>query len=595
MKKSLEIFMLFLLGIGLFGCSNQSIAPATAPAEKPVQTQASSVRSQRPVHFSLLGLSAGKADYGYRSFLQNPVGMAWGPDNLLYVADWMGRHVVRVAADGALSELETWRDPNIWQNDGPRGIAFSPDGILYVNDHQNIYKLDKDGKATKLVDVSAGLVGSITFSPSGELYYTDRAQGKVLRWNSTGQSEIIAEDIPAAENLAFGLDGTLYVSQMSLNRVVKVNVTTGESTEFAQGVFGNDPIYMAIDRNGDIWFRGLSSLVYFSPDGTQKNFVVDGEIYPGGHYSWHTSAGITFDNEGGLWTGSYNSRLIHLVPIVSDQATPSFKFESVYAGFEASSVALGLNGEVYATNLNTNELWQFNTDGTINAINLDSQSFRTFDSKTVNPSFLQLSVGGRAAVAVDGTGEVYIGLPRGEIVRLEDNWSFSHVANIVTTRMIFGSDGALYAVANNHADQSKTIVRITGVDELTTLAASIADIPLGSGEVQISPAPNGLFVFSENTRDLFFIDFNGQGQLVKNLASLGGSLGNPVAITSSPNGDIYYIPHGPYELSKIDPSGKITKFGFGFFGDPWDMVVSTDGKYLYVIEVGAVDRIVIGK
>jgi len=57
------------------------------------------------------------------------------------------------------------------------------------------------------------------------------------------------------------------------------------------------------------------------------------------------------------------------------------------------------------------------------------------------------------------------------------------------------------------------------------------------------------------------------------------------------SGDIYFIPHGPYTLYRIDPDGISNIVATEIYGDPWGMVVSKDGQWLYIAESGAIDKI----
>ncbi|MCK4816971.1 hypothetical protein KA005_14475, partial [bacterium] len=255
--------------------------------------------TNRPCHINL-GDGTLKAEYLYRSFLQIPVGMAWGTDGYLYVADWTGRHVIRVSKDGDMDDLGLWKTVNALQHDGPRGIAFDSRGNLYINNHGSILRRDISGNVDQLSGITGSPLGSIAISPSDELFYTDRGSGKLLKWTPEDGSKIIASNLPFAENLTFGLDGTLYLTQMGQGDIMKVDIATGEAEIFATDICMFDPCFLAIDPDGDIWVRGIWHLHQFTPEGVEKPFVIDGQTYPGGPYNWHTSGGIAFDDEGGL-------------------------------------------------------------------------------------------------------------------------------------------------------------------------------------------------------------------------------------------------------------------------------------------------------
>ena len=544
-------------------------ATAPEPAAPPTPTQL--VAAERPSPVSLLETDA-LAGYVYRAFLQIPVGMVWGPDNMLYIADWAGRHVVRVAKDGTMDDLPFWKTVKDLQDDGPRDVAFDSKGNLYINNHDGIFRVESDGNVTRLPGVQGSPIGSIAVSPADELYYTDRAQGggAVKRWRD-GKSETIVGSLPLAENMAFGLDGTLYLTQMAQGSVLKIDVNTATVSTFKEDVCGNDPCFLAVDHEGDIWVRGINRLGQFTPEGVEKTFVVDGQTYPGGPYNWHTAAGIAFDDEGGLWIGSYNSFLLRLAPTEPGQPDPEFTMQMIHPGFEASSLGVGLNGEVYASDGNQAQIVRIDPDGSVNVV-------------------LDHGMAGRTALAVDDNGILYAGLPSGEIVRIEADGISTHYARLITRRMTFGADGALYAVVGDFG-QDKEIVRITAVDEFTSVTTSIAGIPLGRGDSHISPAlDTGFYIYIEQTCDLLFMDFSGQGRLITNIRPLG--CGGPAVMAASPvTGDIFLIAHGPYKLLRFTPEGQYQEVATRLFGDPWGMIVSPDGKWLYVAESGAVDRI----
>ncbi|GAG19752.1 unnamed protein product, partial [marine sediment metagenome] len=186
-----------------------------------------SLRSERPGHV-IMAAGDVKAEYLYRGFVQNPGGIAWGPDGHLYIADELGRHVVRLSPNGTMSDLGTWRNPNMWNENGPCDVVFNSKGNLYVNNHAGgLYAIGPDGNAKMLPGIRGQPVGGITFSSDDELYYTDMGGGRVLKVGADGQSQVVAHGIENAFDLVFGHDGTLYASQLSLSRVVRVDVTTG--------------------------------------------------------------------------------------------------------------------------------------------------------------------------------------------------------------------------------------------------------------------------------------------------------------------------------------------------------------------------------
>jgi sugar lactone lactonase YvrE len=584
-------WFLFMIGFTLLlaGCDldetpqmpgNEILTTETEPAPQettPVdnaeteESEKSEGSIERPGHvWTTSGL---ETSYLYRSFLQIPVGLALGPDGHLYIGDWTGHHVVKVSPDGTMEDLGLWKTVEALRFDGPRGIAFDSAGNLYINNHSAVFRISSAGNVKELAGIQGSPVGSIAISNSDELYYTDRSeQGRLLKWEQVGTSTVILDGIPFAENLVFGHDGTLYLTQMGRPDLLKVNLDTGTYEVFAKDVCRFDPCYLAVDQEGDIWIRAIWDLHQFSSDGEEKTFVIDGETQSddSNRVGFHTSAGIAFDDQGGLYIASYNSKLLYLAPESANTLDSSFSLEMIVPGFEASDLAISSTGIVYGTDLNLGQVLAFPQDGSSEVI---------FDH----------GQGGRAAVAVDPTNRLFIGMPDGEILRVEDDGSVSHYADLHAQRMVFGSDGILYAAVVLDGI-GQVIVGITGVDEYSILAAELDSQPLAGG-IHISPAQeDGLYVISEIDRLLYLIDFEGDSQFIADLKSLGG--GGPAVMAANPvTGDIFWIPHGPYELYKITPTGETSKVAVGLFGDPWGMVVSPDGKFVYVAESGAIDRI----
>lgn len=406
--------------------------PAYIPAEEAeeVVTEDETVeklpRTERPCHV-LMEDSGQVATYLYREFIQLPMDVEYGPDGYLYVADWTGRHIVKISPDGEMSDLGIWKDPDMFTEDGPTQIAFDSSGKLYFCTHNQIYSVSDDN-SVEIVPPNTTLLypfGGITFSPSDELYYTDRGSGRVLKISQDGSSQVVAEGIENAACLAFGLDGTLYVSQMFTCKIFKVNVLTGEVTEFCsidmepEGGFS-----LAVDSDGDIWARGFL-LHQISPNGDEKPFWVDGT--PGLEKSFHTGSQITFDEEGNLYVLSYSSRIWKLTPTSSNR--DDYTSSKIVPGFEAYDLDVGPNGEVYAYVWSTEELIRFDPDGSSEVIfNYEGADYFPY------------------GIAVDSSGTLFIASETGEIEAVNADGSLSHYFSEHVYQLVGGYDGYLYAI-----------------------------------------------------------------------------------------------------------------------------------------------------
>jgi len=383
--------------------------------------------------------------------------------------------------------------------------------------------------------------------------------------------------------LAFGLDGTLFVSQGFSGSVVTVDTATGDVAEFFISpivIEDEEPVFLAIDTEGDLWIQPTRYLYQVAPDATVKPYLIEGVeasgLGPPG-VEWHTGSGIAFDAQGRLWMPAYNSRVWRLDPVEPGNESAGFVIEQVVPGFEAQDIAVGPTGDLFVTEWNTAQLLRIE-EGAAPEVVVD----HGFE--------------GSVGVAVADDGAVYLGLPYGEIVRVEDDATMTHYADLLSTRMVFGTDGALYAVVGDIDDPNpaKSIVRITDVDTHTVFATEIAGISLGDGEVHISPSTDqGLYVYIERERSLFFVDYSGQGNLINDFHRFGG-IDEAVMAASPTTDDAFLVIHGSYRVLKISSDGTVDLVAIPVPGDPWGMVVSPDGNWLYLAESGVIDKIPIG-
>ncbi len=149
---------------------------------------------------------------------------AAGADGSLYFTDIIEGRVGRIACDGAVT----------WQYVAPfvNPITFSDDGRLFVGQAffgETLYELDPD-----LVDAPR------------------------LVWQGGSGIPGFPEQLNGFD---FGLDGKLYAPQPFMGRIVRVDVTTGETHKFVHLVEGLDNcafdargrLYVTHANNGSVW------------------------------------------------------------------------------------------------------------------------------------------------------------------------------------------------------------------------------------------------------------------------------------------------------------------------------------------------------
>ena len=415
----------------------------------------------------------------------------------------------------------------------------------------------------------------------------------MLRVGPNGRSHVVAGGIDGAQDLAFSHDGALYVSQIGANKqIVKVDVKTGVVTPFFTNemFIGGDPLFLAVDQEGDLWAASVNTLFQLSPDGTPKSFRIDGRIYSGNVFELdvETAGGIAFDDKGRLWIASFTSTIWRLDPL--GDPSQGMTLNLIVPGLCASDLEISLDGSLYAYNVNPHpgELCRISHDGEVEVL-------YQFDHHG-NAAYEKI-----VGLAKDNEGNLYIGLVDGEIKCLGTNGRLTRYAWLPSRaqRMTFGADGYLYAAVGG-PDEPKSIVRIVGMDNYSTLINRIDGKPLGpKGVVHIDAAPKeGLYLFDEYYSKIYYVDFDGQASVVVDLPGTG----SPATMAVSPEGDIFLVLHHAldpypdeysYSVLRIDPRGNIEIYAGAIMGDPLGAVISPDGRWLYIAENGAIDKIYI--
>ncbi len=260
-----------------------------------------------------LGVRAYRGDGGPATAagLSDPSGLAVGPDGSLYIADSMNTRIRRVGPDSIITTVAGTGTVGSSGDGGlatqaqlnyPMDIAVGSDGSLYIADSMNsrIRRVGPDGIiSTAAGNGKEGFSGDgspatqaqlfrpfgLAVGPDGSLYIADSYNGRIRRVAPDGIITTVAgngirgfsgDGGPATSAqmytpyaLAVGLDGSLYISDISTYRIRRVGLDGIITTVAGNGIAGH---------SGDGGPATLAQLYYIrrialGPDGSL--YIVD--------------------------------------------------------------------------------------------------------------------------------------------------------------------------------------------------------------------------------------------------------------------------------------------------------------------------------
>lgn len=187
------------------------------------------------------------------------------------------------------------KDPFLTGIMNATGVAIDPSGYVYVSSRHEgtVYRVTKDG-ASSIYAEGMGIATGLAFDPEGNLYVGDRS-GTIFKIARDRQIFVFAtlEPSVAAYHLAFGQDGTLYVSAptTSSNECIWAIDRAGATSVFYRGL--GRPQGVALDIAGNVYvaasLHGKRGLIRI----TQKG---DAELVLSGQ----GIVGLAFASDGGV-------------------------------------------------------------------------------------------------------------------------------------------------------------------------------------------------------------------------------------------------------------------------------------------------------
>lgn len=163
------------------------------------------------VPVSVFRVAAGGDVEPYTTDILNPTGLAWGPDDRLYVSSREDGAVYRIGANG---DVDVFAD----ELGTATGIAFDPDGILYVGDRRGtVFRVEPNGEPRSFCRLQPSVAAyHLAFDAEGNLFVSAPSLSPVdpiYRITVDADIEVYCGGFGRPQGMAFDDEGTLYVTE----------------------------------------------------------------------------------------------------------------------------------------------------------------------------------------------------------------------------------------------------------------------------------------------------------------------------------------------------------------------------------------------
>jgi DNA-binding beta-propeller fold protein YncE len=560
--------------------------------------------------------------------LNNPKDLVVGPDGNIYVASAGTNSVIRY--NGSTGQLiGTFVASGSGGLGQPFGLAFGPDGNLYVGSRSPTNTICRySGTTGAFIDtfVPAGSGGlndptGLAFGADGNLYVSNHNTGSVVRYQgpsgaspgsalpSTGQTGATfvapgSGGMLYPDELTFGPDGNLYVSNGGNSCVLKFDGTTGAflSDFVAPGASGLDNTRgIAFDPDGRLYVADTDTNRVHRYD-SQGNYLDDPLA---GTQTVLGPVGITFDPQGRLLIAGRdtNSVLRYDNGVTVSLSAPSPTPVSVsYATTDGTALA----GTDYVAQTGTITFAPGQTTRQILVATLDDNlvdGTETFYIQLSNPTGGSTITSGTSTVNIlDDAGSRQFTIT--DATSIEGDHSAhsrgAFVQAYPTSRLAsltFGPDGNLYVGRTIHeAPTSGRVLRYNGTTGafINTFVGSGAQL---EGEGDIAFRAGYMYVSSQANNEVMRFDATTGAFVDAFVAAGSGSISAPIGLSFGPDAnndgvpELYVAGQSSNSVVRYDgvtgqPLGTFVTAGSGGLTTPAGICFDPSQTYLYVASAG---------
>lgn len=421
----------------------------------------------------------------------NPYQLALDGTGNMYVGDYTGQNVTRIAAGGGTASVVNLGTPGGTALRDITGVALDGAGNLFIGDHENSrIVVVTPGGVVSVLSISGlspvlGYPAALAFDPAGNLYIADYTHGRIIEVSSlvvagstsSGQGTVLSTgtytfSASTLTGATVDAKGTVYLAAQTSNNIIQVTATGVASELTANGLTFSNPQGVGVDRMGNVYVvdTGHTRIVEITTAGVASVLSLGGLPAPStlGSYLF----GVTADPSGNLYIPDWTNNRIVFVNVSGAALT--------FAGTQQGLTSVDSPKTATVTNLGDQPLvFSTNPSYTANFIN---------NSADTNPctSSTSLLAGTACDVSVDFTPQS-VGSLSAEITVMNDTLNVAG-----STQQVSVSGTGLTA-----GDTTSTSVAIAPTSlangQTGTITATVSDTATG----HTSTIPTGPVSFTD--------------------------------------------------------------------------------------------------
>ncbi len=254
---------------------------------------------------------------GVAAGLNQPKGIAIGPDNRVYVADTGNKRVLILQPDGTMIGELVGTAPFV----EPFDLAVGPDGKVYVLDPgvERISIFDRDDTYLGDLPADPALVGrsrGLHVDRDGRIWVANTAAGRVVALDSNGNLLLGIPVWPGNDSqpvdVAVGMDGSIFVTDAGLHKLVQFDAGGRRLLAWDIPVANTiDASHLAVDGAGYLYLSKPEPFLVSQllPNG---ELVGDWAAMPPGAAP-AKPVGIAVDSSGRVWYVDTVSGMVYVI------------------------------------------------------------------------------------------------------------------------------------------------------------------------------------------------------------------------------------------------------------------------------------------